>query len=56
MLIEWTLAVLTVLTILAAILYGSAFDAGLLSSNQPFQPCSTVIIGILMEAPLSEIP
>ena len=28
----------TVLIILAAILYGSPFEAGLLSSNQPFHP------------------
>ena len=37
---------LTVSTILPAILYGSPFEAGLLSSNQPFHPFSTVIIGI----------
>ena len=29
---------LTVVIILAAILYGSPFEAGLLSSNQPFHP------------------
>ena len=46
----------TVLIILPAILYGSPLEAGLLSSNQPFQPFSTVIIGIRIEAPLSEIP
>ena len=28
--------------ILARILYGSAFEAGLLSSKYPFQSCSTV--------------
>jgi hypothetical protein len=28
----------TVLIILAAILYGSPFEAGLLSSNHPFHP------------------
>ncbi len=31
-------AELTVLIILAAILYGSPLDAGLLSSNHPFHP------------------
>ena len=50
------LADFTVFIILPAILYGSPLDAGLLSSNQPFHPFSTVIIGILIEAPLSEIP
>ena len=44
----------TVLIILPAILYGSPFDAGLLSSNQPFHPFSTVMIGILIDAPLSD--
>ena len=47
---------LTVLIILAAILYGSPFDAGLLSSSQPFHPFSTVRTGILIDAPLSETP
>ena len=42
--------------ILAAILYGSPFEAGRLSSNHPFHPFSTVMIGILIEAPLSETP
>jgi hypothetical protein len=32
----------TVLIILAAILYGSPFDAGLLSSKYPFHPLFTV--------------
>ena len=50
------ITLLTVLIIAAATLYGSAFEAGLLSSNHPFHPLSTVAIGILIEAPLSEIP
>jgi hypothetical protein len=47
---------LTVLIILAAILYGSPLEAGRLSSNHPFHPFSTVIIGIRIDAPLSDIP
>ena len=39
-----------------AILYGSPLDAGLLSSNLPFHPSSSVPIGILIDAPLSDIP
>lgn len=35
---EYYKAVFTVLMILAAILYGSPFDAGLLSSNHPLYP------------------
>ena len=31
-------------------------EAGLLSSSRPFQPPSTVLIGIRMEAPLSDAP
>ena len=50
------LADFTVFIILPAILYGSPLDAGLLSSSQPFQPFSTVIIGILIDAPLSDTP
>ena len=46
---------LTVSTIRPATLYGSALEAGLLSSNR-FQPFSTVMIGILIDAPLSETP
>ena len=42
--------------ILAAILYGSPLEAGRRSSSQPFQPFSTAIIGIRIEAPLSETP
>lgn len=53
---SYTFADFTVLMILPAILYGSPLDAGLLSSNQPFQPFSTVMIGIRIEAPLSEMP
>jgi len=50
------LADFTVFIILPAILYGSPFDAGLLSSSQPFHPFSTVMIGILIDAPLSDTP
>jgi len=38
------------------ILYGSALDDGLLSSKYPTHPLFTVPTGILIEAPLSEIP
>ena len=38
------------------ILYGSALEAGLLSSKYPFQSCSTVYIGIRILAPLSLTP
>lgn len=54
--LHYTLADFTVVIILAATLYGSALEAGLLSSNHPFHPFSTVRIGIRMEAPLSETP
>ena len=37
-------------------MYGSPFEAGLLSSNHPFHPCSTAMIGIRIDAPRSEIP
>ena len=47
---------LVVDTITDAILYGSPLEAGLLSSNLPTQPSSTVPIGILIDAPLSETP
>ncbi len=46
----------TVLIILAAILYGSPLDAGLLSSKYPFQPFLTVNNGIRIEHPLSDTP
>src|SRR5688572_23431078 len=46
----------TVLIILAATLYGSAALLGRRSSSQPFQPLSTVPIGMRMDAPLSETP
>ena len=49
-------AALIVEIITEAILYGSPLDEGLLSSNLPFQPSSTVEIGILIDAPLSDIP
>jgi len=49
-------ALLTVVTISAATLYGSAFDAGRRSSSQPFQPDSTVATGIRIDAPRSETP
>ena len=51
-----TPALLTVVTIALATMYGSAFDAGRRSSSQPFQPASTVPIGIRIEAPRSETP
>jgi hypothetical protein len=44
----------TVLIILAAILYGSPFEAGLLSS-QPFHPFERSS-GMRIEHPLSETP
>src|SRR5690606_19631806 len=47
---------LTVLMIRAATLYGSAEEFGLRSSRYPFQPFSTVLIGIRIDAPRSEIP
>ena len=53
---SYTFADLTVFIIRPAILYGSPFDAGLRSSSQPFQPFSTAIIGMRIEAPLSDIP
>ena len=56
LLLNYILADLTVLIILPAILYGSPLEAGLLSSSQPFQPFSTVIIGIRIEAPRSDTP
>ena len=43
-------------TMAAATLYGSAFDAGRRSSRRPFQPSSTVPIGMRIEAPRSETP
>ena len=49
-------AAFVVETITEAILYGSPFEAGLLSSSLPFHPSSTVPIGILIDAPLSETP
>jgi hypothetical protein len=52
----YTIADLTVVTILPAILYGSPLEAGLLSSSHPFHPFSTVMIGMRMDAPLSEMP
>ena len=45
-----------VLTMAAATLYGSAFDAGRRSSRRPFQPASMVTMGIRMDAPLSAMP
>ena len=53
---RYTLADFTVLIIRAAILYGSPFEAGRRSSNHPFQPFSTVIIGIRIDAPRSDTP
>jgi len=53
---NYIFADLTVLIILAAILYGSPFDAGRLSSSQPFQPLFTVINGMRMEAPRLDTP
>ncbi len=44
----------TVLIILEAILYGSPFEEGRRSSNHPLYPFSTAIIGMRIEAPLSE--
>ena len=52
----YTFADFTVLMIRAAILYGSPLEAGRRSSNHPFHPFSTVIIGILIDAPRSDTP
>lgn len=50
------LAPLTVVMIALATMYGSALEAGRRSSSQPFQPFSTVPIGIRIDAPRSETP
>ena len=52
--LTYNFADLTVWIILPAILYGSPLEAGLRSSNHPFQPFSTVMIGIRIDAPLSD--
>ena len=47
---------LVVFTIAAATLDGSGLDAGRRSSKRPFQPSSSVAMGIRIDAPRSDMP